>query len=465
MSNPVDLNSESNDSSLPEPTPRGERILPLDVVRGVAVLGILLMNMPSFGLPIQAYDRPRALGGTWLDVAVWWVIQVFFEGKMRALFSMLFGAGVILFTLERPARRESVADLYFRRILLLTVLGYLHGKFFWEGDILFIYGTVGMVLFVFRNLSARVLIILGLLVMWWSMAHPVWDAMDLVDLRSDAQQAQKLKDSGKELTEQEEKDLKKWEEKLNSPSTEEMADDIAQRRGGYWSNYRRRSTIIGDPAIDSMSDSFLDALMAMLFGMALYKQGFFFGDLPRSYYVRLMLLGYGLGIPLSLWLASYQIATNFTPGETDLFQALGYQPTRIAIALGHACFVILLVQSRKHPWLVGSLAAVGQMALTNYLMQTLLCTTFFYGYGFGWFGYLGRAQLLLVVIAVWVLELLWSKPWLSRFQFGPAEYIWRWLTYLHQPPLLRQDPTKQLSPVFLSNPPPRVSGGIDSLPG
>lgn len=107
------------------------------------------------------------------------------------------------------------------------------------------------------------------------------------------------------------------------------------------------------------------------------------------------------------------------------------------MALSHAAAVMLLVRSGWLAFPLRLLTAVGRMALTNYLMQTVLCTTFFYGYGLGWFGYLSRSQLLLVVAGVWALELAWSAPWLRVFQFGPAEWLWRWLTYLRRPPLLR----------------------------
>jgi len=437
----ADPEGESGGISPPNPGPTRERILALDVVRGFAVLGILLMNISSFAIPEEAMERPWALGGTWLDAVVWWLTTVFFEGKMRALFSMLFGAGVILFTLERPSQGESVADLYYRRILWLAVIGFLHGKFLWEGDILFIYGMVGLVLFVFRNLKPGILIALGLGAMWWNMADPVWSAMELLELRSDASQAMVIREKGGELTTQEEEYITKWEEKLKGPSLEDMEEEIRKRRGGYWSNYSHRAALSAGAGFDSMADIFLDAAMAMFLGMGLYKKGFFTGKLPRNYYLLLMILSYGFGIPITAWLAGYQLATNFNPGDVDLFQALLQQPTRIAIALGHASAIMLLLQSGIWPRFMARMASVGRMALTNYLFQTLICTTLFYGYGLGWFGYLNRIQLLLVVFAVWALETAWSQPWLSRFHFGPAEWLWRWLTYLQKPPFLRDSPS------------------------
>jgi uncharacterized protein len=421
-------------------SPTRERIAAIDTLRGVAVLGILLINIFSFGLPAAAEDDPTVYGGaSGANLATWFVLQVCFEGKMRALFSMLFGAGVVLFTVSRGQRGDDVADLYYRRTLWLTVFGGLHAKFLWEGDILFIYGAVGVVLFLFRRVRPLLLLALGVVVLSIGMTQAVVDALETRELRASATESEVARREGRALTEDQEKALKEWEEKRNEahPSAEEIEQEIQERRGGYRSNYRRRALLLSNPVGQTFADELLDAAGAMLIGMSLFKLGLFSAARSHRFYVGLLILGYSLGVPLAAYVSWRRMATGFEPGETDLLQAITYHPTRLAIALAHAAAVMLLVRSGRLAGVVRRLAAVGRMALTNYLMQTVLCTTIFYGYGLGWFGYLSRAQLLLVVAAVWMLELAWSAPWLYVFQFGPAEWLWRWLTYLRRPPLLR----------------------------
>jgi uncharacterized protein len=407
----------------------------------VAVLGILMVNVLDFGLPGKAADNPTVYGGAaGADLAAWFAVQVLFEGKMRALFSMLFGAGVVLFTLGRERQGDEVADLYYRRTLWLAVFGGLHARLLWEGDILFTYGIAGIVLFLLRRVRPAVLLVLGTAALAVGTLPEVGDAREKHQMRAAAADAEAARERGEKLTKDQQEALEDWEEKMKEaqPSEEKIDKEIEKRRGGYEANLRKRSHLLESSEGSDFFSELLDAGGAMLIGMGLFKLGVFSAARSGRFYLGLLVLGYGLGLPLAAYVAWRRWATGFEPGETDLLQAVAFHPSRLAIALGHTAIVMLLVRSGWLAGLLRLLAAVGRMALTNYLMQTVLCTTFFYGYGLGWFGHLSRAQLLLVVAAVWTLELAWSTPWLAVFQFGPAEWLWRWLTYLRRPPLLRR---------------------------
>lgn len=422
----------------PAPVPSGERIAAIDTLRGVAVLGILLINILSFGLPSAAENNPAAAGEpSRADIAFWFASQLLVEGKMRALFSMLFGASVLLLTDRLRARAaEDLADIYYRRTLWLALFGYLHLTYLWEGDILFTYGAVGVVLFLFRRLSARALAFAGTAVLAVAVLIAALDNRALRELRDRAEVA----GADVKPTEEMRHAFDEWEERRKEfqPSEEDIRGEKLDRLGGYAANQRRRQSLgEGYASRGEFVGELLDAAGMMLVGMGLFRWGVLSARRGFGVYVLLVVGGYGLGIPLAWWTASQERAAGFDPTQISPWVPGAYQPERLAVALGHVGAVMLVCKAGLLPRVRAVLAAVGRMALTNYLMQTVLCTSVFYGYGLGLFGRLGRAELLWVVAAVWFLELTWSPLWLSCFQFGPAEYLWRWLTYLSRPPLLR----------------------------
>jgi len=421
-----------------------ERISSIDTLRGVAVLGILLVNIISFGLPSAADDDPNAYGGgTGVNLAFWLVNQVFFEGKMRALFSMLFGASVVLFTtrISRKTGGEEVADIYYRRTIWLAVLGAMHGVFLWEGDILFSYGLAGIVLYLFRKLRPWLLVLLGLLALALGLLALVGEQLDLGEARLKAEAARRAQDAGEPLTEKQQANLKAWEDKRKEAKTskDDLDKEIDAKRGSYLNAFKyRRGEMTNGRAVTYFNQELLDVFGMMLIGMGLFKWGVFSAELGNAAYGTLMVLGYGVGVPLNAYVGFRLIGDGFEVGvPAQLVRAATYDLGRLSVALGHVGLVMWLCKAGRWPGLTRRLGAVGQMALTNYLMQTLLCTTFFYGYGLGYFASFGRAQLLLIVAVVWALELSWSPLWLRVFRFGPAEWVWRWLSYCRRPPLLR----------------------------
>ena len=417
------------------PVRNEDRILTIDVLRGFALLGILLMNILSFSMPGAAEANPNVMGGT--AGANWWAwfLQiVVFDGKMRAIFSFLFGAGVLLLTSREG---PDTADIYYRRNLWLMLFGMIHAYFLWFGDILYYYALASLMLYPLRKLSARTLINLGLLLIAIMSGTGVYEASQLPALRDKAVEAQKLESGGGKLTDEQKKDKEQWEGRNKDwlPTAETIAKDVTAYRGNYVANFQRRvGTVQEWHSGPYYSPGSWDVLAFLLLGMGLFKAGVLTGDRSVGFYAKLLALGYGLGLTLNAALAWRMAAANW-----DIFAswyAYGfYQLGRVLVALGHVALLVLMVKSGRMVWCTSRLAAVGQTAFSNYILDTLICTTIFYGgYGFGWYGKLERHQLYYVVAAIWTVQLFISPIWLRHYRFGPLEWAWRSLTYWERQP-------------------------------
>jgi len=425
-------------TTLTDPVTREDRISAVDVLRGVALLGILLINVTSFGLP---WDGQRSLvedPPNSADTIVWFVIDVLFEGKMRALFSMLFGASVILLTerFERRGEGALAADIYYRRTLWLLLIGILHGLFLWEGDILSTYGLAGLVLYPFRKLRGPALLATGLLVLSMTVPAAMTEARRLENLRNEATEAKIKAAEGAELTRDERDALIAWQDALDETHPDEamVAEDLAAHRGGYWDVFGWRFESIEEFGATDL----FDAIGMMLIGMGLLKLGVLSASRSKTFYTMLAIGGLALGLPLHLLATWADYRDGFDPIQMTWW-LMTYDPGRLPMALAYLAMVMLIVQAQVLRRLTASLAAVGRTALSNYLATTLICTTFFYGYGFGLYGSLSRYQLYFVVLAVWAVQLVISPIWLHYFLYGPAEWAWRSLTYWELQPLKRDN--------------------------
>ncbi|MDR3638878.1 MAG: DUF418 domain-containing protein [Isosphaeraceae bacterium] len=434
----------SESTAAPAVTPVGsaERVQSIDVLRGVALLGILLMNILEFGLPLGAELNPSIAGGDkGLNLAAWVANHVLFEGKMRAIFSMLFGAGAVLIT-SRPERRGGgieLADIYYRRTLWLIAFGLAHAYLLWEGDILFTYGLFGLVLFPLRNVKPWYLIAAGLLLLAPLTPGCLRESMEIRSLRKKAAEAAAVAAAGRPLTDRQQEDRFAWKEKLKGLHQDpgEIAEEYKDHRGSYWRLFLRRTRVVpGTQSSDLYRFGVFDALGMMLLGMGLLKLGVFSAELRSSTYIRLLSFGYGVGVPLNALTGYLYYRSGFDPAYLMTHYAI-YQYGRLLVALGHIGVVMLVVKASVLPRLTTSLAAVGRTALTNYLGTSLVCTVLFNGYGFGLFGRLQRVQLLGVVLAVWATQLVVSPLWLRVFRFGPVEWLWRSLTYGRRQPMIR----------------------------
>lgn len=429
------------------PVARQERINTLDVLRGCALMGILLMNITSFGLPSWAYELPL---GTLLPVfsgphakantVVWMLRWVFAEGKLRALFSMLFGAGAILLT-ERAERRgggDRVADIFLRRNMWLVLIGALHAYFIWNGDILFWYGVAGLLfLYPMRKLQVKTLMrVSASLLILWVMVAGLGRFMGVYAGQKKGVAAIQAAHAGKTLTEAQ-RDAIGSKVKMDQSwwhSAQATQKDVDAMHQGYWAamGHDAKNAMQSEQAIYF---AFPDVLIFMVLGMALFKNGFLTGQLSTAVYMKTAVIGTLIFVPLGAAAAIEAWRSGFEIVKTTAWLYIPYDVCRVAGTLAIAATVLLVVRAGALKWLTTRIAAVGQTALSNYLLTSITCRFLFVWGPTHWFGYLEYYKLYWVVGAMWAVNLIVSPIWLRFYQFGPVEWVWRSLTYWHRQPM------------------------------
>jgi uncharacterized protein len=425
------------------PVTRQDRISAVDAIRGFSLLGILLMNIVSFGQAHWAYGNPHHIGGSNpLNIGVWAVMWILAEGKMRAIFSMLFGAGVILLTSRGEERGGGmgVADIYTRRNLWLMLFGILHCYLLWLGDILYSYALTGLIfLYPMRKIPVRALFITGAVILLINAPRGYFQTRTINEARDKYNAAVAAEKSGKKLNKDQESAKKLWEN-MKGPSQKAIDEENTQIRGNFVSNFNAH--LKWAPRIESLfyyKGGFCDVLGMMLLGMGLLKMGFLSAQRSYAEYATVAITGYLIGIPINCYTVYIDIRDNFDPATMSL-SGYTYDIERFAVAFAHIAVIMMLCKAGALRWFTSRLAAVGQMALTNYLFDTIVCCIVFCGYGFGLFGKLERYQLYYVVAAIWTIEFIGSKIWLEHFRFGPAEWMWRSLTYWQRQPMRLEKP-------------------------
>ncbi|MGI9206179.1 MAG: DUF418 domain-containing protein [Woeseiaceae bacterium] len=423
------------------PASGSERLVAIDSLRGVAVLGILVMNIYAFAMPFIAYQNPLALGGTeWYNLGTWFFTHVFFDQKFMTIFSLLFGAGLVMMGARADARGAKYGGLWYRRCFWLMVIGALHGYFIWMGDILFHYGLMGMFVFLFRNRSPRALIAIGCLLLPIGILMSYGGGNYMADLQVAGPEVLQLQESGAELTEEQTETLEAWEELavFMKPPEQQVAEDTAAYTGDYSGIVAHRSpTVQMMQTQATISFIFWRVGGLMLIGMAMMKLGIISGERTAAWYRKMLLIGYGIGFPL-VAISAYGMQANQWD-MTWLFR-IGGLPNYIAsifIAFGHIALVMLMIKSGALKNLMDRFSAVGRMAFTNYLMHSIVMTTIFYGYGFGLYGQVPRIWQMGFVAAMLSFQLWFSPAWMRHFRFGPAEWAWRSLSYWKLQPLRR----------------------------
>lgn len=423
------------------PVEETQRIIYLDVMRGIAILGILLMNIYVFGMVSFLQERSGIYEGTGtLNFNIWFLGNVFIDGKMRGIFSMLFGAGILLFANKAD---KGTTGAHYRRMLWLLMFGIADVfVLLWKGDILHEYAICGMLLFPLRKLKPVYLVTISILILAFLSYYESSGFYEVNDMRCSAVQADSLLAQGKTLTPKQENDKKKWEKilgnrlplseaaKLRNDST--VSAECSIHRGGYVKNLQGTFEIAQAVLDYQYYLGFLPEILTILLGMALFKWGIFSGITKRRNYFLLCILG-GIGLGIQFYVTSsipYTKTDLLTfIDKRNIFIALSYEPTRILINLGYIGCIMLFCFSGWMKKLKHVLACTGKMAFSNYLMQSIICTLIFNGYGLGLFGKLQRYELMLVVAGIWIFQMAFSTLWLNKFRWGPLEWIWRLLTY------------------------------------
>jgi len=422
-----------------EPLKETARIESLDLLRGFALLGILLLNIIGFGLHSAAYSNPGydLIFGAVSDKVTWAAVEIFAEGAMRCLFSILFGAGVLLFTTGANAKG---AVLHYKRTFWLLIFGLFNAYILlWVGDILVTYALCGFFLYLLRNKSGKTLLISAssiilLISIFYGILGLGLSASKDASLEVDhATELSNINPDTKMLATE-------WDDfvKDYQPSAEEISKELNQRRESYTSafSFNLEKTLqmhlVTVPVI-----LVWDALAMMLLGMALYKFEVLQGKRSLAFYKKLAIIGFCIGISVNSYEVYRGITANFE--LTAVFAQIQptYQIGRLGMAMGYIGLLVLFTRNHGFVSIKTGLSAVGRMALTNYLMHSVICAVIFTGLGFGLVDKLSRTSLYLVVITIWIFQMILSPWWLKRFHFGPVEWLWRGLTYGRWPNLKR----------------------------
>ncbi len=402
----------------PIASPTSDRINSLDVLRGFAVLGILVMNIQIFAMPSATYLNPTVWGSlSGVDGAVWYLSHLFTDQKMMALFSMLFGAGIILFTERATAQGKSAVGYHYRRNFWLLLFGAAHAYLLWYGDVLFLYAICAFALYPLRNWRPRRLIIVGIIFLSISSIVYLLTGFALPSLPEEVL-VEAIQPS--------------W-----NPPAAQLAEEIAAYQGGWSQQMSNRVPVTLEMhTFVYLIWGFWRAAGMMLLGMALYKLGILSARADNRVYWRFLAVGVLLGLPIIMIGIQWNFANAWGPASMFLGSQFNYWAS-ILVSMAYMASLILLLKHNRMSWLTQRLAAVGRMAFSNYIMHTLICGFIFYGHGLGQFGQIDRSGQIVIVFGIWILQLLVSPMWLRHFRFGPLEWLWRSLTYWRFQPMAR----------------------------
>jgi uncharacterized protein len=402
------------------PQSQSTRISHLDILRGFALLGILLMNIQSFSMPSAAYLNPMAWGDLQgANFGVWAFSHLFADLKFIGLFSILFGAGVCLFAQNAQAKLGSATLLHYKRNAWLLLFGLIHAHFIWYGDILYSYALCSFWVFWFRNKSPRFLILSSLLCLSVASLYSLFVHFSLTVGYIPAQSVSGI--------------MRFWQ-----PGTAQLEHEIAAYTGDMLSQLKQRH----EEALFMQTDVFLSTFIwraggMMLLGMALFKSGVLSGQKSTGFYVKLTVIGLALGFATSVYGLQQNLNHQFALDYSMFFGSQFNYWGSVLTTLGYIGLINLAINFKIAIGLQTRLAAVGQMAFSNYIFHSVVATFIFYGHGFGLYSQVQRVWQLALVLLIWVFQ-LWASPlWLKHYRFGPLEWLWRSLTYWQRQPLKR----------------------------
>jgi uncharacterized protein len=412
---------EIDNPSVPAPVPPESRILTIDILRGFALLGILLVNMALFNGSFAAAVASLEQTGTGLDQVAGWLIAFFCEAKFYSIFAFLFGLGMVLQFTHAEGRGGHPRATWLRRMAVLLLIGLVHAYFIWVGDILILYSVLGASLLLWRKARPRTLLIW----VFVCLLVPLLINAALLGLIGMGQAA-----AGEQAMAQ------AFAEQLGAYRTLAAEADHVYATGSYWEVTLQR-------ALDMNLVFFVLPFMAfnvlamMLLGLYAGKRRIFesIGEhLPLIRRVWLWSLVAGVAGNL-LYVYFGATATRIPPSPQYLLSLAGQTFGAPALALFYMASLTLLAERVTWRPRLAPLAAVGRMALTNYLLQSIICTTIFYGYGLALYGRIGVAAGAALAVAIYLLQVLFSRWWLHHFRYGPMEWLWRTLTYGHRQPI------------------------------
>jgi uncharacterized protein len=434
-------------TTISNPLRENERVTLIDSIRGIALLGILLMNSMAQSQAHIFYDKmdPRQ-SITGLNFFAWGAEMLVFEGTMRGLFSILFGAGTLLL-LTRLIRKNNglePADIYYRRLLWLLVFGLINAFIFlWPGDILYPYALCGLLLFPFRNLSPKNLLWIAFAFLLIGTYRENSDLYQSKKIISKGQVAEVLETKKQKLTDQQTEDLGKYKGFKNRNSQEGIIkaavkeEKILQSRNYFtvFNYYKGINMMIQSTGF--YKNYWFDILLFLFIGMALYKSGFLLGKSSTSVYALVAFVGIAVGLLINYFFAKQQYQLKFDQFQfTQKWKFSYYEIRRVFQTIGYLSLLILLYKAIPFRKILNVFAPVGQMAFTHYLSQSIITSIVFYG--FALYGKLQRYEVYYVVGAIWLFQIVSSHIWLRYFRFGPFEWVWRSLTYMKKQPMKKR---------------------------
>ena len=390
-------------SSKPTPTVPTNRIVSLDVLRGFAILGILVINIQSFSMPSIARINPATYGGfEGLNYIVWLLSHVFVEQKFIVLFSMLFGAGVLLFMSSKNESGEPALRLHYKRTFWLLVIGLAHAYLLWDGDILVTYALCSLVVVLAYEWPADRLASVGVVL----VSIPFVMQLDQVMMLDHSME------------------LGYW-----TPTQDELQQEIAVHQGSwsalvadrFSSNVYSQTVAVVDRAGWRYSG-------IMLIGMALFRWGVLSNERSSEEYLKMVSGCFTVGIAITVGGVAYLHHHDWGSVAGFAWGLFNYWGS-ILMSISYVGLIMLFCRHWPGGLVEKALSSVGRMALSNYLFQTVVATTIFYGYGLGLFGQVDRVEQMGIILVIWAVQVVLSVLWLQRFRYGPAEWVWRKLTY------------------------------------
>lgn len=416
-------------------TATSDRIHTLDVIRGIAVMGILSVNIVGMAMIEDAYFYPPAYGfHTYGDKLMWALNSIFVDGRFRALFSILFGASLTLVITRAIEAGRKGWRVHYARMIALLGFGCLHYYVLWWGDILVNYALVGMIAFLFWRLKPSLLILAAILALSYSYVMPaVFGLQEMHQIRQGMEPGAPP-------------ELKAKAEKAFAEITPTAAEIDSDKQAHASIAAHIRSSTQGEAAFEpweSLIGYGAETLGFMLLGIAAFKSGFLTGDWSRRSYAIVAATCLGGDLLIQSYAAYATVRDNFDPFTLMPWTRIYLNPLHAVGAFGYAALIILLFSQRGV--VSDRFAAVGRAAFTNYLGSTLIGTLLFYGSFGGLYGQLSRGQVWLFVPAIWTLMLLWSKPWLDHYNYGPFEWAWRSLARGQLQPMRKPLPQPALA--------------------